>query len=182
VYWVHAIGLYFVIGIIVFCLGMLAKVHMGGKIERSVPFIGGMIIGVLLWPFILAAIGIAWKIKRKTRKVERLLGYCAHATPWEPYCRQCRKDIEREKDEERELRALQNELAIYAVDLEAKETAEKYIRENPKCIKCGISGNLNQYGDSVWVICGACGRRVFVPDPSAPEEIDGPPGMDSRKD
>lgn len=98
--WVHAIGLYIVIGVIVFGLGMLAKVHMGGKVERSVPFVMGMVIGVLLWPFVLTFVGIAWKIKRKTRKVERLLGYCAHATPWEPYCKQCQKDIEREKDNE----------------------------------------------------------------------------------
>jgi cell shape-determining protein MreD len=60
--WVHAIGLYIVIGVIVFGLGMLAKVHMGGKVERSVPFVVGMLIGVLLWPFVLAVVGIAWKL------------------------------------------------------------------------------------------------------------------------
>lgn len=107
------------------------------------------------------------------------MGYCAHATPWQPYCNECRRDIEREKDDEKELRALQYMLVAQAVDFAAEEAAKKYIRDNQNCIKCGAAGNLSQYKDSLWVICGACGRKVFVPDPSVPEEIDGPPGVAS---
>jgi len=178
--WMHFVGLYIAIGSVLMGLGILVKIGYGGKKVKGIPFAIGLVIGVLLWPFILIVLGIIWKTRRKTHKVERFIGYCAHATLWEPYCAQCRRDIKREKDTERELWVLQREIAMHtAMDLEIDEVVEKYIQENPKCIKCGIAGRLSRYKDSVWIICGACGRKVFVPDPSVPESIDGPPGVAS---
>lgn len=108
--WVHAVGLYALIGVFIFGLGILVKKHWGRsglEKTRGIPFTVGAVIGaaigVLLWPLVLGAVGIAWKIKRKTRKVERLLGYCEHMTVWEPYCDQCRGDIEREESSKREI-------------------------------------------------------------------------------
>lgn len=72
---------------------------------------------------------------------------------------------------------LTNNPMFREIDRKVRERVDDFIRKNPKCLKCGVEGHLSQYKESVWVMCSACGRRVFMPDPSVPEEIDRPPSV-----
>jgi DNA-directed RNA polymerase subunit RPC12/RpoP len=191
----NAIGIYLLAGTVLMGLGLMAKARWvaSGKLKppanmgkyEKLYFVIGTTLGVLFWPVFFIVIMIGWRMKRKTRKLERFLGYCEHSTAFEPICGPCSRDIERENaatsyiisPEEAVKRRLVDTMRRLA-DLESRlrEKMTAYIKARPECLQCGKTGTLTQYLDSVWVKCSACGRRTYTPDPSVPEEVDVVPG------
>lgn len=182
--WGHAIGIYLLAGVIMMGLGQLVRKRWegSGKIKplkftktwQRWVYGFGIALATLLWPIVVVGLNIAWL--RNRRKVNRFLGYCEHATAFEPVCNACRRDIEREGA----VQSLRTRIA--GMERHAREKMAVYIKAHPECPKCGKVGDLSQYLDSVWVKCGSCGRRTFTPDPSLPEEVDTVPAwLDQRE-
>jgi hypothetical protein len=183
--WVNALGIYLVAGSVAYGLGWVARTAwteagrcepIRGKWERLGVWIGTA-IGVLFWPLVLGAILVGWRVRRRTRRMERLLGFCEHATAWEPYCGQCRRDLKREEAERTSSVSIRTYIEIEAdMDRRCREVVAAYLKTHSACPGCGRTGTLGQYLESVWVKCSGCGRRIFTPDPSMPEEVDTVPG------
>jgi ribosomal protein L37AE/L43A len=188
--WGHAIGIYLLAGTVLMGLSLIVRARWETSGKMKPPGTGrhdkllirvGMALGVLLWPAFLIGIAIGWRMKRRTRKLERFLGYCEHANAWEPICNACSRDIKQESD----IAALRYVVGGSSQDIKTRisemdrlcqKAIALYIKGHPECPKCGKTGALTQYLDSVWVKCGSCGRRTFTPDPSTPEEVDTVPG------
>lgn len=181
--WIDVLGIYLVTGAIIQGFGWLARKgwEASGKTE---PIHGkwgrlaiwlGTIFGVLFWPVVLVALAIGWRMRRRTRRMERFLGFCEHATPWEPYCGACRRDVKREDVEQRTKIGSIQEIQA-SMDRLSQKAVATYLEAHSICPGCGKTGTLAQYLGSIWVKCSECGRRVFTPDPSMPEELDTVPG------
>jgi glutaredoxin-related protein len=184
----NAIGIYLLAGTVLMGMSLIVKAGWlaAGKIKP--PNMGkyeklyvaiGMALGVLFWPLILIGLTIGWRMRR--RKMQRWLGYCEHATAFEPICGPCSRDIKKESD----IAALRYVVGEPPEDIKARiaqmdmlchKAIAFYIKGHPECPKCGKSGTLSQYLGSIWVKCANCGRRTFTPDPSISEEVDTVPG------
>jgi len=106
--WGHAIGVYLLAGVVLNGLGHLVRARWiaSGQMKplnlapgRKWILPVAIAASTILWPLFLVTISIGWRIRRKTRKLEETLGYCAHANQWMPICNACRREIEREKKE-----------------------------------------------------------------------------------
>lgn len=104
--WGHAIGIYLLAGVVLNGLGHLVRARWiaSGQMKplnlapgRRWIVPAAIIFATLVWPLFLITISIGWRIRRKTRKMEETLGYCAHANQWMPICNECRRAMESEK-------------------------------------------------------------------------------------
>lgn len=176
--WGNALGIYLVVGTAFYGLGWMVQARwaQAGKSDRvkGAALYLGTILGILLWPVFLVSIPVIWRIRRKSRRMEKILGYCEHATALEPYCGPCSRQMKRD-EESRAVRGTLVRLRSMeaGMDRTCKRAVEAYLKEKPACPGCEKTGTLEQYMNSVWVKCSACGRRVFTPSPSLPQEIDG---------
>jgi transcription elongation factor Elf1 len=196
--WANAIGIYLLAGAVLTGLGLMVKAGWvaSGKIKPlnmgkhgKLLFGVGVVVGVLFWPVFLIVINLGWRMKRKTQKFEKFLGYCEHHTALEPICGPCSRQIERESlssnattnyivspEEDAKRRLMGTLRRLNDVEGRLRNEMAAYVKARPECPKCGKIGTLSQYLDSVWVECSACGRRTYTPDPSVPEEVDVVPG------
>lgn len=188
----NIIGIYLLTGTVLMGMGLIRKAGWieSGKLKETpmgkygkLSYGIGVTFGVLFWPVFLIGITLIWRMKGRTRKLERFMGYCGHSTVLEPICGPCSRQIERENTstvtkylvspEEAAKRHLVGTLRrLNDVEGKLREKMEDYIKARPECPKCGKVGGLSQFMDSVWVKCASCGRRTFTPDPSVPEEVD----------
>lgn len=190
----NTLGIYLVIGTLFYgaSWAVRARWAKAGKLDQPKGNLGrlatvlGLGVGVLFWPVILVAMSVIWRVRRKNRKVERFLGFCEHATAFDPYCGPCSRDLKQEEDGEISVVGRRRAFGVasptppegFDMDRTCRVGVASYLLENPACPGCGKTGTLGQFMESFWVKCTGCDLRIFTPDPSAPQEIDDvpPPG------
>lgn len=99
----NLIGAYLLIGVVLYGFSSLAQARWIASGQMKPPSkrakrlrVIGTAIGVLLWPLGLIVIPIwRWKSRQKAIKY---MGFCEHATAWEPVCRSCRLEMDVEKN------------------------------------------------------------------------------------
>lgn len=192
--WGHAIGIYLLAGVVLNGLGHLVRARWiaSRKMEplkfrkgQEWFFWVGILAGVLLWPVFLVTISIGWRMKRKTRKLEKFLGYCEHFTPLEPICGPCSRAMDQERElgarvsnyikgrrpDDKKVQELKAKLAAIAEAQQHLISAGEIQRlpSDPERGAPGSSG-VPAYLDPVvksLYRCSACGLMSEGPAPSA---------------
>jgi len=97
--WVHLVGAYLLLGSLISGLGLIARIRwldhdkpLFPHTKAKVWFAIGIVLGVFFWP--VALLGIAAARRYLVRwKVNKILGHCEHATPFDPFCKACGREL-----------------------------------------------------------------------------------------
>lgn len=171
--WVNLLGAYLAAGTVFYGIGWMVRSAWtrAGKMEpirgkhRWLAIFLGTVIGVLFWPVVLAMITIGWSMRRKTKRMERFLGFCEHHTILEPYCGRCKRELDRES-------ARFNSPKMADLPRVSDDALERLLRSSVLeadsfyyCADCGIRGQgfppaARDDGRPVCSYCDSARRRT----------------------